>query len=66
MPRGASSFKQQDITRALRAAIAAGVDVARVELEGGRIIIVAQNSSGSVASEVAAPLDAWRAGRDNR
>ena len=41
MPRAPSIFRQQDITRAFRAAKAAGVRVARVEIDrDGKIVIV--------------------------
>jgi hypothetical protein len=32
MARAPSTFRQQDVTRAIRAAIAAGVDIARIEV----------------------------------
>lgn len=42
MPRGACTFKQQDVTRTLRAFVAAGIEVKRCEIEkDGRIILVA-------------------------
>jgi hypothetical protein len=42
MARGPSTFKQQDLTRALRAAIAAGIMVQRVEIDkSGKIVLVA-------------------------
>jgi hypothetical protein len=41
MGRGPTSFRQQDVTRALRATRAAGVEVERIEIEKGRIIVVA-------------------------
>jgi hypothetical protein len=40
MARGPSTFKQQDLTRALKAARAAGVDIQRFEIENGKIVIV--------------------------
>jgi hypothetical protein len=42
MTRSASTFRQRDVTRAVRATVAAGVPVARFEIEPtGKIVIVA-------------------------
>ncbi|TWB66549.1 hypothetical protein FBZ94_101222 [Bradyrhizobium sacchari] len=42
MSRGPSTFRQQDVTRALRAAAAAGIDIERVEIDkNGKIVVVA-------------------------
>ena len=39
--RGPSTFKQQDVTRALRATTAAGIDIQRIEIDRyGKIVIV--------------------------
>src|SRR5262245_47000129 len=41
MARGPASFKQQDLTRALRAAKAAGIDVQRFEIDKtGKIVVI--------------------------
>ena len=40
--RHASTFRQNDITRAIRAAKAAGCKNPRVEIGGGKIVIVAE------------------------
>ncbi len=42
MARGALTFRQKDLTRALRATLAAGVSVQRIEIDkNGKIIVVA-------------------------
>jgi hypothetical protein len=40
MSRGECTFRQRDVTAALRAARNAGAEVARVEIDKGKIIIV--------------------------
>jgi len=40
MAHAPATFKQSDLVRALKAARAAGVDIARFEIENGKIIIV--------------------------
>ena len=45
MSRGPQTFKQGDVTKAIKAALKAGVKVARVEImEGGRIVIHVENN----------------------
>ena len=51
-----SKFRQHDLTRALKAAQAAGVEVARFEIEqDGKIVLVTGKASETVRNE----LDDW-------
>jgi hypothetical protein len=41
MARGSSTFRQRDVTAAIKAARAAGVEVARVEVDkDGKIVVI--------------------------
>ena len=41
MARGPCTFRQHDVTRALRATVAAGIEVQRIEInKDGKIIVV--------------------------
>jgi hypothetical protein len=55
MARTPSTFRQQDVTKAVRAAKAAGVHIARIEVDGaGKIVIVtteAPNGQGAVRED---------------
>jgi hypothetical protein len=56
--RPPSAFRQQDVTRAFRAAKAAGVRVARIEIDrDGKIVIV----TGEAPVQDSTPLDNWMA-----
>jgi hypothetical protein len=57
MARGACSFKQGDVTKALRAVAAAGLPVARVEIDPAGKIAIFTESGERVESGNA--LDKW-------
>jgi hypothetical protein len=49
MSRGQQTFKQRDVTKALKATVKAGLPVERVEIDkGGRIIIVTSKIEDAV------------------
>jgi hypothetical protein len=54
MPRGQCTFRQGDVTRAVKGVVAAGVQVMRVELDrAGRIVVIAgEPASVDQAKEV--------------
>ena len=55
MARGRCTFKQRDVTAALRAAAAAGVAVARVEVDkDGKIVVVMAGASEPEAPSIPA------------
>jgi hypothetical protein len=70
MARATSNFRQQDVTRALRACVAAGVKAQRAEIDpvSGKIVIVLSDGAETPAPESAevSALDAWRASRGAR
>ena len=42
MARGSCTFRQRDVTKAVKAVAAAGVEIARVEIDrNGKIIVIA-------------------------
>jgi hypothetical protein len=51
MARRPCTFKQQDVTRALRGAKAAGIEIQRVEIDNGKIIIVAAGDSPQTSED---------------
>jgi hypothetical protein len=61
MSRAPATFTQRDVKAAIKAAVAAGVSVARIEVDReGRIIIIAGKPSEQSLTEVNA-FDAWMA-----
>lgn len=62
MARGPSTFRQADITKAVKAVRAAGVDIARVEVaKDGRIVIVTGEAPSAVQNELDRELQEFRA-----
>jgi hypothetical protein len=51
MTRAPSTFRQSDVTRAIKAAVAAGVHIARIEVDcTGKIVIVTTQEPPGVQS----------------
>ena len=61
MSRGPCTFKQQDVTRVLRAAAAAGIEVQRIEVgKDGKIIVVAGKAAAAETNtEIAERTNPW-------
>jgi hypothetical protein len=52
MSRGQQTFKQRDVTKALKATVKAGISVGRVEIDkGGKIVIVAARQEDTADGE---------------
>jgi hypothetical protein len=58
LARGNCTFRKRDVTAAVKAVVAAGVEVARVEVEGGKIVVVTAKAS-EPASEHTEGGDPW-------
>src|SRR5262249_12088773 len=59
MARASCTFRQRDVTAAVKAALAAGVEVARVEVDkAGKIVIVAK-TDGEQTTQVKANGNPW-------
>lgn len=55
--RSRPTFRQCDVTRAVRATVAAGVVVARIEIEDGKITVVTSNP---VESKPTDDFEKWK------
>lgn len=49
MARGKATFKQSDATRAMKSAIAAGLEVTRVEIEPTGKIVMVTGTPGAIS-----------------
>ena len=64
MSRPASTFRQSDLTRAVKAARAVGLDVAETVIGAdGSIRLIYRDTAGTMPSD---PFDRWKANRDAR
>jgi hypothetical protein len=64
MTRAPSTFRQQDVTRAIKAVSAAGVNIARVEIDkAGKIIIITGGTTEQPGQASGNDLDNWIAKR---
>jgi hypothetical protein len=62
LPRGATTFRQRDLTAALKAARAAGCEVARIEVgKDGRIIVILDNGKEPLADKSGCGGNEWDA-----
>jgi hypothetical protein len=59
MSRRGSSFRQNDVTRALKAVVAAGVDISRVEIDPDGKLIVVTGKPAEPDTESTEQLDEW-------
>lgn len=59
MSRGSLSFKQTDVTRAIKALVAAGVGVSRVEIDKDGKIIVVPSRSADTAGQGTPKRNEW-------
>ncbi|MFS8124197.1 hypothetical protein QD336_17390 [Rhizobium sp. BR 250] len=50
-----ATWRKVDVTRAILAAKAGGLDVSRIEIENGRIVIISASENSSPETE----LDRW-------
>jgi hypothetical protein len=59
MARAPSTFRQQDVTRAVKAVIAAGVTIARVEIDKAGKIVIVSSSNAPEAAEQGREVNEW-------
>jgi hypothetical protein len=61
MSRGPCTFKQQDVTRVLRATVAAGIEVQRIEVgkDGKIIVVTGKAATTETNTEIAERTNPW-------
>jgi hypothetical protein len=58
MSRGAQTFKQGDVTKAVKGMVKAGMNVRRVEIENGKIIVFA-GGTGADETKIETNINEW-------
>lgn len=66
MSRNAQTFRQSDLTRALKAAKAAGVDMARARIIRGGEIVIDFGAPKASEADHADAFSKWKAGHENK
>lgn len=66
MGRKAASFSAADVARAVKATVAAGLDVARVEVQPDGTIVVVTATAETTETGGLTDLEKWRARRGAR
>ena len=61
MGRALSNFRQADLTRAVRGARAAGLEVARIEIDRDGKIVILTPTARTAPSD---PYETWKAGEN--
>ena len=69
MPRRSTSYSQTDLTRLIKAAMAAGFgkeQIAEIKLtsDGPMLVLGVENAPTRTEDQAISPLDKWRANRD--
>jgi len=57
--RPPSAFRQRDVTRAIRGAVAAGVDIARVEVTNAGTIVIVPAAGAAAQNGESAETNEW-------
>ena len=62
MPSRPAIIREADIKRTVKAVVAAGLSVVRVEVEGGKLVVITDQGAPAGNS----PLESWRAKNGSR
>ncbi len=59
MPRGPCRFRQRDLTAAVKAVVAAGFEVARIEVSKDGRMVVVPGKPGALADNIGDDVNEW-------